>query len=224
VEKVYLLTPAAPNAVEMATRAIDIMRHFPLQLVVRQSVLHAGQEPGITITREHRRAEQALEGSGLPYTFLRPNSFMENLYGMASSIRQGIFPVPMDDARISYIATQDIGEAAATVLSTPGHEGKAYNLTGPEALSGVEIAQIISEATQHLVRYQRISDTEFRQAMAAMPDAANRMAELYASYRAGKGAELSPWVQQLTSHPPMTLRYWLRDHASAFRPESEQAA
>lgn len=226
VDHVYLLTPPVADGAEMARRALDVMKRRAIEHVVRQSVLNANREPTIALTRDHRAVECEIEASGIPWTFLRPNSFMENLYGFAESVRnEGTFYAPLAQGRVSYIAAQDIGAVAAEALTTPGHTGKAYDLTGPEAYSGEDIARALGEATGHTVRYVPISDDQMRQAFAGMPpERVESYVELWQSYRAGAAAVVSDVVPRLTGRPATPLCEWLSTHAGAFRPEEYRAA
>ncbi|HEX2950981.1 MAG TPA: SDR family oxidoreductase [Armatimonadota bacterium] len=226
VDKVFLLTPAVLEGGEMARNAIDIMRRQPITQLVRLSVLNADREPSIRITRAHREVEQYIEMIGIPHTFLRPNSFMENLLSSADTIRQqGVLYSPMADARVSYIAARDIGKVAAEVLTTDGHLGKSYDLTGPTALSGGEIASAVSDTINRPVEYIPISDEMMHRALADTPEEyVEQLLELNASYRAGAGERVSNTVRDLTGRNPMTMREWLRFHAASFRPGEARAA
>lgn len=227
VDKVFLLTPPVTDGRYMALRAIDMMRGLHIQQVVRLSVYNAEQEPGVALTRDHRTVELTLEDSGLPWTFLRPNLYMDNLRAMASSIRdQGVIALPLNGSRISSIAASDIGAVVAEVLTTPGHTGKAYTLTGPEALSGDDYAAALSEASGHPVRYQPLTEEMLRQALSGKisEERLAQVLELNATYRAGQAAQVTDTVQQLTRRPPISLREWARQHANLFRQPGARAA
>jgi uncharacterized protein YbjT (DUF2867 family) len=91
--------------------------------------------------------EGAIRSSGLAFTFLRPNLFMQGLLGFRDSIvREGRFYAAAGDARISAVDVRDIAAVAAEALTGPGHEGRTYDLTGPEALTHAEMADRISAA------------------------------------------------------------------------------
>ena len=107
------------------------MRH-----IVKQSVIGAAEE-AYSLANIHRPVEKAIEGSGLSWTFLRPNSFMQNAVTfMAQTIRtEGAFYSASGQARISHVDVRYIAAVAVTALTAPGHEGKIHTLSGPEALT-----------------------------------------------------------------------------------------
>ena len=86
-----------------------------------------------------------MTASGLPYTLLRPQSFMQNTLMTASTVAtQGRIYQPMKDGRLGMIDARDIGAVAARVLNEEGHEGQTYTLTGPAAISFHDVARILS--------------------------------------------------------------------------------
>src|SRR5438132_8027723 len=103
-----------------------------------------------------RKVERYLEDSGIGFTHLRPNFFMQVFSGgpLLTDIRStGAIHVPAADARISYIDARDIAAVAAAALSEAGHVGRAYNLTGGQALDHHEVVHAISESAGRAVRY-----------------------------------------------------------------------
>ena len=106
----------------------------------------------------------ALKDSGLAWTFLRPNSFMQNLvtYMGGLIVEEGAIYEPAGDARVSYIDAGDIGRVAARVLTEPGHEGWAYDLSGPQALTHDEVAEHLTRALGRTIRHVRVPDDAYR--------------------------------------------------------------
>jgi uncharacterized protein YbjT (DUF2867 family) len=106
-----------------------------------------------------RQAELLVSRSSMPATLLRPTAFMQNFSenhwsNMARTIRErGELPMPHGDSPVSFVSTQDIAAVAAVALTEDGHEGKAYELTGPQAITLVELAEHISRATGRHVRH-----------------------------------------------------------------------
>jgi uncharacterized protein YbjT (DUF2867 family) len=104
------------------------------------------------------RVEERLLGSGLTYTILQPAAYMQNVLAYWSQImEQGVYPVPYAaEARLSMVDLEDVAEVAALVLTGPGHNGAIYELAGPEALSQVEIAAILSQQLGRRVQAQTV--------------------------------------------------------------------
>ena len=196
---------------------------------VVQELLAAGAHSGLgaspdapfVIGRWHGEAQRHLERSGLPFTHLQPHSFMQNLLGSAKTIAaEGTLYAPMGDARVSLVDVRDIAAVAARVLLEPGHTGRTYVITGPEALTYRELAAKLSAATGRPVRYVDVTPAQAKQSMmaAGMPEwAADAVNELSAWYRAGHGALVTQVVAEIGGRTPHTFDTFARDHAAAFR-------
>jgi uncharacterized protein YbjT (DUF2867 family) len=123
-----------PDLVAAECALIDAAREARVQRYVKVSGIDASPEGPARIQRWHGEIERHLEGSGVPFTVLRPTFFMQNLLGLAPAIAGGVLPVPTGSARAGHIDARDIADVAATVLTTDGHLGRRYTLTGPAAL------------------------------------------------------------------------------------------
>jgi len=222
IEKVYLLTPLVPNMVEMGARLVEEAKKGGVKYIVRSSGLGADIEPGITLSRWHREIEKMIEGSGIPYTFLRPNSFMQNyanLFGYTIKT-QNAFYQPVGDGKVSLVDVRDIAAVAATVLTKSGHENRAYNLTGPEAVSNHEVAEILSNVTGRKINYINVSEDDARRGMreAGMSEVIiEALVELYAIQKAGYTATLSPDVERVTGKKPLSFDQFAKDYVEAFK-------
>ena len=206
VKTLFLLSTTVAPEVSVAKEA----RAAGVQRVVKLSVLNSG-EPGFTFGAWHRVAEDAIEASGLLWTHLRPNAFMQNVITyMGETIKsQGALYSPAADALVSAIDARDIGAAAARVLTEGGHEGKAYDLTGPAALGYAEVAATLTRVLGRPITYVPITDEEFKRGSVAagVPEAyADALVNLNANYREGKFARVSPDAQALLGRPRQTSR------------------
>src|SRR2546427_10653166 len=186
----------------------------------------ADAEPGITPTpiRLHRQAEKIIEESKIPFTFLRPNFFMQNFANFYShSIKtQGAFYVPAGDARVSFVDVRDIAAIAVHALTSNNgkHEGKAYNITGGEALSNGQAAEILSKQLGKKVNYINVSDEDARNGMKDMGMdewTINSIMELFEFARAGYWLAISPVTEQITGNKPTSFSQFVTDYAVAFK-------
>jgi uncharacterized protein YbjT (DUF2867 family) len=175
-----------------------------------------------TFPRLHRDVEERIEAYGIPYTFLRPNSFMQNMLMQAGSIRaHGAFYGAMDNARASYVDVRDVAAVAAAVLTTSGHERKAYSLTGPEALTQNEMAAQLSQATGRTIKYVDLPSMAMKLGMMSTgidPWTTDAILDLQRVYREGKWNEVSPDVERLTGRPAGAFAQFTRDYADQFKP------
>ena len=154
--------------------------------------------------------ERQLMQSGLAYTILRPTGFMQNFvnYDAARIAATGAIRAPLADARVSWIDVRDIAAVAAAVMSEDGHDGRVYDLSGPEALSHHEIAVTLSAATGQQIRYEQLSDAEwFRQMLSrGLPTSAVRSTlSLYQAYREADPGPVTGWVEILRAKAPGPL-------------------
>ncbi|MDQ2948526.1 MAG: NmrA family NAD(P)-binding protein [Acidobacteriota bacterium] len=167
IESVFLVCGPVPQLVELEGNMIDACKEAGVGHVVLNSALGAGDFTK-SFPSWHYQAEQKLQNSGLAYTILRPNGFMQNIVSYnAGSIRtQGAFYAAMGDAKISMIDVRDVGSAAAKILLDPqNHAGKTYELNGPEAVSNSDIADRISRVAGRNISYVDIPEEAQRQAM-----------------------------------------------------------
>jgi uncharacterized protein YbjT (DUF2867 family) len=172
--------------------------------------------------RQHADSEDYIKSAGVPYTFLRPNGFMQNFinYNAETINSQNAFYGSQGDGKVSHIDLRDIAAVAVKTLTESGHEGKAYTLTGPEALSNARIAEILSEDTGREIRYVDLPAEQFKQALvgAGLPEwSADALVDLQQLYRSGAASAVTNDVAQLLGRRPISLEQFSRDYASAFQ-------
>jgi uncharacterized protein YbjT (DUF2867 family) len=147
IDRAFLLTPSSERAEAQQAAFVEVARRASVRHIVKLSQWAATADSPVRFLRYHAAVEQLMRASGLAYTFLRPNLFMQGLLGFRASIRaQGNFFAAAGDAKISAIDVRDIAAVAATALTERGHEGRTYNLTGSEALTHAEMAKHLSDA------------------------------------------------------------------------------
>lgn len=221
VTKVFQITPFTPEQVLIGKQLIDAAKEAGVQQVVKLSASGADAEPGIQLGRWHREVEIYLENSGMPYTLLRPTSFMQNfIHYQGHSIQQeGKIYQPLGEGQAAYIDVRDIAGVARVVLTEPGHTGQAYELTGPAALSVTEVAAILSQATGRPITYMDVPEEATRQAMRStqMPDwMIDGMMELSSIIKAGYAANVTNTVEQLTGQAARPFAEFAQDYAASF--------
>jgi uncharacterized protein YbjT (DUF2867 family) len=156
---VYHIPPnMAPDEVAMVEVAIEAALAAGVDHFVYHSVLHP-QTEAMPHHWQKMRAEEKLLESGLPLTILQPAVYMQNALAHRRRIaKEGIYPVPYaTDAAVSMVDLEDVAQAAAIILTEPGHEGATYELCGREILSPTEIAQILARTLGRSVRAEAIS-------------------------------------------------------------------
>jgi uncharacterized protein YbjT (DUF2867 family) len=221
VDTAFLLAPFVPNMLDLQLAFIEAAKEAGVRRIVKLSAMGTAPDAPVAFLRWHATAEQALRESGLAYTALQPNGFMQNLLGMAPLIStQGIIPAPAGDSRISHIDVRDIAASAVAVLTQPGHDGKTYVLSGPAAVTYEEIAADVSEAIGKKVTYVPITPEQFLDGLTStgVPQwMASGLGELYALYRTGAGATVTNEVEALAGRPAIPFAQFARDYAGAFK-------
>lgn len=220
VSAAFLLTPFDANQVALATHFIDRAKAAGVKRIVKLSAFGADIEPGIQLGRWHRAVEKHLEGSGLEWTILRPNNFMQNFLGYYPPDAEGAIYLPWGDAGCSFIDGRDVGRVAAIALTEPGHVGRAYTLTGPAALTIAEAAKTIGEVSGRAIRYVDVPEAAARGAMKqyGAPDwMIDAMMELHGIDKAGYAAAVTDDFTKVTGAAPRSFTEFARDHAAAWK-------
>jgi len=220
VERVFVLTPAAPDQVELQSNALEAARRAGARRIVKVSVA-GGPDAGTQIGRWHWATEKQIEASGLGFTFLRPTLYMQQMCAYAPSIAAtGTFSAPVGAGEVAVVDTRDVAAVAVAALTQEGHDRRIYDLTGPEALSYDAMADAISEAIGKRVAYAHVPPEYAKKQMIAdgVPRwLADDMVVLAASFRDGYGAAVTTTVAEVTRQKPRTFRQFARDYAGVFR-------
>jgi uncharacterized protein YbjT (DUF2867 family) len=221
VDRLMLITPLAEDQLEMAKNLVDEAKAKGVKHIVRLSALGAGAEPGIQLGRWHREIENYIEASGIPYTLIRPASYMQNLvhYNAASIKQEGKFYLPVGDGKLSCIDTRDIAAVAVKVLTTDDHYGETYEITGPETLSHQEMAALLSQATGKEINFVDVPEAAVREGMLSqhIPEqVVHALLELYAAHKSGKSAGVTNTVEEVTGRSPHTFRQFAKDYHECF--------
>jgi uncharacterized protein YbjT (DUF2867 family) len=220
VEALFLMRP--PQIADVDRRihpAIDAARVAGVRRIAFLSLQGVERNPLVP----HHRIERHLQRAGVPATYLRPSFFMQNLSTThRDEIRsEGALFVPAGRGRTSFVDARDVAEVAAKVLLEPGHEGRAYELTGREAPTYDEVAALMTEVLGRSIAYADPSPWVFwrrlRQQRVPAPFVLV-MLGLYTVARFGLAGRLTPDLERLLGRPPTTLRTFVRDHAAAWAP------
>jgi uncharacterized protein YbjT (DUF2867 family) len=132
---------------------------------------------------------------------------------------QGVLYGMLGEGRVGFIDTRDIAAVAAELLTSPGHQGASYTLTGPEALSAAEVAERLSAAIGRPVRYVNLPPEAFGQALAGagLPGwLVDGVVEGNKLLAAGHGATVTDEVAKVTGRSPRTFAQFAADHRLAF--------
>ena len=227
IEQVVLLAPPTPEQVGLLGGVVEAAERTgrPVHLV---SILVMGAMPAdapVQLARWQAVTEAQIRSTGLPATTLRPQLLMQNLLRAATSVRTAnMICGAYGPVRLPQVDARDVAAAATTVLTTPGHEGGAYVLTGPQALSYPDIAQILSEEVGRSVRYVDMPVEAYHEYLVGNGVAswrADDLAALARLFRTVPAWPVTSAVAELTGRPARPLRSFVREHAAAFRPAED---
>ena len=219
VEKVFLLPPLMPNQVEVTNVFVDAAKRAGVRHIVKLSAIGADASPPYTFGKWHAANEQHIRESGLAFTFLRPNSFMQNFITYFQP-RDGTIYLPWGNGKASFIDTRDIAAVAAEALTSDGHEGKTYTLTGPAALGIAEVASILSGMAGREINYVDVPESAARDGMlqAGLPQwQVESLLELHAANKQNRWSAVTSDIEKVTGNPPTDFAQFARDHAEKFR-------
>jgi uncharacterized protein YbjT (DUF2867 family) len=220
VERAYLVAPVSPMQAEYEQVFVETAKAAGVQHVVKLSMIGVSLQSPLRFAKTHAVVEQALRESGMGWTFLRPNGFMQNNLAWPARVQDGKFYSPVPDAAFSIVDARDIAEVAVAALTGDAHAGKAYALTGPEAISYRDQARRLFAAAGREVAVEEVAAEAVKQALvqAGVPAwNAEGLAELWDLYASGGAALVASGVDDVLNRAPRDLETFARDHAGAFR-------
>jgi uncharacterized protein YbjT (DUF2867 family) len=217
IDTVLLVSPAVP-AQEIAV--VDSAARNGVAHIVKVSSKASPDSP-VDRRRGQARIEEHLLASGLAYTLLRPNAYMQNLFALAPMVRQTRgFVMSAGDGQVGMIDARDVAAAAAAIVAAPApHASKTYWLTGPDLVTYDDVAKALTDALGYPVEYRRIPPDEHREMMirAGLPEpVATSNAQAFGLIAQGDAAWLSDDVESLTGSRPRDLRTFIADNVRAF--------
>jgi NAD(P)H dehydrogenase (quinone) len=186
--------------------------------VIYTSIVNAGSELPLVVSHEHGATEHAIRDRGLRWTALRNGLYAEFQVGPAArAAASGTLVHNNGDGATAYVSRDDCAAAAAAVLTSDGHEDVAYDITGPELVTQVQLAALVSEIVGRPIEAVAIDDDEATQNLVAagLPaEAAAAYASFGTAIREGVLGGVSSAVRDLTGRDPRSLREVLVAHRS----------
>jgi uncharacterized protein YbjT (DUF2867 family) len=220
VDRAFLVTNSTARTEHHQLAFTRVAHHSGVRHIVKLSQLHADAHAPERFLRYHGVVETAIQASGLTFTFLRPNLYMQGLLHFRQSIQeQCAFFVAAGDARISAVDVRDLADVAVAALTTAQHDNQCYALTGPEAVTFPEMAHQLSQAIGRTITCVDVPPASMRAALAAQGFPAwqaDGLLEEFAMYRRGEAAGVKPGVWDALGRPPRAFAEFARDYAPRF--------
>jgi uncharacterized protein YbjT (DUF2867 family) len=220
VDRAFLLTNSTERTEHQQIAFTRVAHQSGVRHIVKLSQLHADTNSPGRFLRYHAAVEAAVQASGLTFTFLRPNLYMQGLLNFRQSIQErSAFFAAAGDARISAVDVRDLADVAVAALTTAQHDTKIDALTGPDALTFVEMAHQLSRAVGRTITFVDMPPESMRAALADLGFPAwqaGGLLEEFAMYRRGEAAGVEPGVREALGRPPRAFDEFARDYAPLF--------
>jgi NAD(P)H dehydrogenase (quinone) len=215
-----LLVSAAEDRDRVALHrgAVDAAVAAGVERIVYTSFSGAAADCTFTFGRDHFHTEQHIRATGVGFTFLRDNLYIDFVPLLCGP--DGVIRGPAGDGRVAAVARDDIAEVAAVVLAGRDHEGGSYDLTGPEAFSLAEAAEELSRASGRLVTYEEETVEEAyasRRPSGAPEFELDGWISTYTAIAAGELEATSDCVARFLDRDPISLGDWLRANRESYR-------
>jgi NAD(P)H dehydrogenase (quinone) len=197
------------NRVPGHKAAVDAAVAAGVEFIAYTSIPNPSDNNPIAVAAEHRETEEHIRASGVAWCFLRNNIYAEmQIPALQGALATG--RLATNGGPVAWVARADCARAAAAVLRGGDHDGREYDITGPEALGPVELAALFAELGGKPVEPLLIDDDEFAANLVKRAGMPEEVAALYATFgtgaRLGYSAVVSPAVRELTGRAPVSLR------------------
>ncbi len=217
IEKLFLVTPGSPEQRRFEENLLAEAKKVGVKRIVKLSgKIDEADTVGFSVW--NREAEKRIKESGIPYTILRGNFFMQNLFGSAAQIKQGVFTAGPAAKRIALIDTRDMAATVVAALTEEGHAGKVYDLNGPELLDGYAQAAAFSKVLGRTVKYLDVSAEAFigqLKTFGLPPWLVDAFGAAVSSPEI-PGDQSSATIEHILHRKPGTLEQFVKDHRAAF--------
>jgi uncharacterized protein YbjT (DUF2867 family) len=222
-DAVFLLNPVSTTEVFEGLLGVNAARDGGAKRIVYLSVHHLDQAPHLPHFGGKIGVEAAVMKSGMQWTIVRPNNFYQNdLWFKEAMLNYGVYPQPIGSAGVSRVDVRDIGEVAVLALTTDAHNGKIYNLVGPEAVTGESTAAEWSRALGKTVKYagDDLDAWEAQQRAYLPPSMLYDFKHMYAFFQKngfkGTAADVA-LLTKLLGHAPRSFAAYTKEMAAAWK-------
>jgi len=220
IEKLLIILPNCENQLEMEMQLVDSAKAEGVKQIVYMSSVEADEECTSPIPKLHWDTEVYIKDSGLQWTMIKPNFYMQNFIGSAKTIvEQNKFFLPMSDGKTGMIDTRDVGKVIAKVLSEEGHEGQSYQITGPETLSFYNVAEKFSSVLKREVLYVDMPMDAYKNILSQFLTNQwhlDSVIDLFAGIAEGGIEYKTDTFEELIGTPPRSLEDFIEEHRNLY--------
>ncbi len=221
-DRMFFALPFTEKMGHYGHLVVEAAKASGIEYIVRSSGYAASSDAHWRLGREHGMVDQFVEDSGIPFTVLRPNTFMQYFStSLAEMVKTGVIALPEEDACVSYIDVRDIAACAARLLlDNEGHVENFYALTGPEGLGLAEVAETIAKAAGREVKYLPVPEEEFVAALQEMGMEQwniNMLVSLSRVVKLGMAGNVTHAVSYLTDTPARTFADFAKECSAVWK-------
>jgi uncharacterized protein YbjT (DUF2867 family) len=220
-DRVFVTSSNGDREVDHECAVIDAAAAAGVALVVKLSTIGAEAGSPVPGLDWHGRIEAHLRGSRVPAAIVRSNFMMSNMLASAPQIASGQLPAPAGGGLVSMIDPRDAGAAAAAVLSSDGHEGRTYQVTGGEAIGFADVATVLSSVLGTPITYVDVPAEAARAAFGGAglpPWLVAQLDGVFALVRTGALAPVTDTFTALTGSRTRSFADWANDNAPLLKP------
>jgi len=220
VKKVLILLPNSENQLALEKQIVDVALQSGVKHIVKVSSIEATPDAISPIPKLHLESENYIKASGLEWTMVKPNFYMQNLLGSAATIKEQdkIF-LPMGEGKTGMIDTRDVGKVIAKVLSEDGHTSKNYAITGPEILSFHDVAEKFSNVLGRNIDYVDMPMAAYKDILSKFLTNQwhlNSVIDLFVGIAEGGIEDKTETYKELMGKQPTSLEEYIKEHAFIF--------
>lgn len=220
ITKALLIMPNGKNQQANESQFTDLAKAAGVKHLIKMSSMEAVAHAETPIPQAHWAVEEHIRASGLPWTMLKPNFFMQNLLASAGNIKANKkFSLPMGDGTTGMADIRDIAAVAVEVLTGKGHEGQSYEITGPEVLSFHDVAKRMSAVLGETIEYVPMPMDAFRTRMTGVlePWHLNAVCELFREIAEIGLDHTTDTFEKLMGRKPKSVTEFVKDHIGVFK-------
>ena len=221
VKTVLVLLPNSESQLALEKQLVDSAKQAGVERIVKMSSIEATPDATSPIPKLHLESEEYIKQSGLAWTMIKPNFYMQNLLASAGTIKeQGKIFLPMGEGKTGMIDTTDVGKVLAKVLSEDGHESMNHEITGPEILSFYEVAEIFSKALGKQVDYVDVPMDAYKETLGQFLTNQwhlDAVIDLFKGIAEGGIEDKTDTFNELMGETPKSLSQFLAENSFIFK-------
>ena len=221
VKTVLVLLPNSESQLALEKQLVDSAKQAGVERIVKMSSIEATPDATSPIPKLHLESEEYIKQSGLAWTMIKPNFYMQNLLASAGTIKdQGKIFLPMGEGKTGMIDTTDVGKVIAKVLSEDGHESMNHEITGPEILSFYEVAEIFSKALGKQVDYVDVPMDAYKETLGQFLTNQwhlDAVIDLFKGIAEGGIEDKTDTFNELMGETPKSLSQFLAENSFIFK-------